>query len=228
MSAVDTLSDASNSLTIADSVAGHLVDAIVKGEISPGSKLNEPNLSRQYNISRGPLREAIRRLEGLSLVERIPHVGARVVSLSKDKLLEIYDVREVLEGMACRLAARNMEDEQIQGLWELLAKHEEFSKQVGGRAYFQQEGDLDIHYRIIKGSQNSKLISLLCDELYHLVRLYRYRSSQSKDRPERALVEHRHIIETIENRDEELAEILMRRHIQAARKAIVQVSINEQ
>lgn len=228
MKELDTPAGCVRLQTIADSLAGQLVDAIVRGQIAPGSKLNEPGLARQFHVSRGPLREAIRRLEGLSLVERIPHSGARVVSLSIEKLLEIYDVREVLEGMACRLAARNMGDDEIRGLWELLARHEEFSKQVGGRTYFQQEGDLDIHYRIIKGSRNSKLIALLCDELYHLVRLYRYRSSQSEDRPERALLEHRHIIEAIASRDEELAEILMRRHIQAARRATVQVTINEQ
>ena len=216
----DTQPDHSPVQTIADRTIERLVDAIVNGIIPPGTKLNEPNLSREYNISRGPLREAIRCLEGLSLVERIPQAGARVVSLSKKNLLEIYDVREALEGMACRLAARNMTDEQIQELWKLLAKHEDFSKQVDGRAYFQQKGDLDIHYRIIQGSCNNKLITLLCGELYHLVRLYRYRSSQSKPRPERALEEHRQILEAIENRDEEFSEILMRRHIHAARKAV--------
>ncbi len=80
--------------TIADRLSEELITAIVKGEIAPGTKINEPELARNYKVSRGPLREAIRRLEGLHLVDRIPHVGASVVTLPADELLQIYDVRE--------------------------------------------------------------------------------------------------------------------------------------
>ncbi len=68
--------------TLADTVFGQIRTAIVKGELAPGSKVNEPQLSKQYGISRGPLREAIRRLEGCKLVEITPNVGAKVVSLN--------------------------------------------------------------------------------------------------------------------------------------------------
>ncbi|WP_370060035.1 GntR family transcriptional regulator, partial [Neptunomonas phycophila] len=66
-------------ITLADSVCAEIVTAIVKGEIPSGQKISEPELARTYGISRGPLREAMRRLEGLRLIERKPHVGARVV-----------------------------------------------------------------------------------------------------------------------------------------------------
>ena len=87
--------------TLADRVCQQIITAIVKGEIKAGEKISEPELARTYGISRGPLREAIRRLEGLRLVESRPNVGARVVQLSVKELLEIYRVREALEGMAC-------------------------------------------------------------------------------------------------------------------------------
>ena len=67
--------------------------AIVSGEIAPGSKISEPELARTYGISRGSLREAIHRLEGLRLLVRVPHVGARVVSLSHAELIELYEIR---------------------------------------------------------------------------------------------------------------------------------------
>jgi DNA-binding GntR family transcriptional regulator len=206
--------------TLADRVCRQIVTSIVTGELLPGQKISEPGLAKLYGISRGPLREAIRRLEGWRLIERKPHVGARVVQLSARELIEIYRVREALEGMACRLAAEHMTAEEIASLKALLDTHELSIAQQEGRAYFQKEGDLDFHYRIVKGSKNAKLEELLGDDLYHLVRMYRYQFSVSSSRPKRALKEHRQIVDAIEARDAELAEMLMRRHISAARQNI--------
>lgn len=206
--------------TLADRVCEDIVTAIVKGELPPGSKISEPELARTYGISRGPLREAIRRLEGLRLIERKPHIGARVVKLSAAELVEIYRVREALEGMACRLAAEYMSEEEIAQLRALLDEHEQSVEQHEGRAYFQKEGDLDFHFRIVQGSKNAKLLEILGSDLYHLVRMYRYQFSVSSSRPKRALKEHRQIVDAIDARDPELAELLMRRHISAARRNI--------
>ena len=206
--------------TLADRVCQQIITAIVKGEIKAGEKISEPELARTYGISRGPLREAIRRLEGLILVESRPNVGARVVQLSVKELLEIYRVREALEGMACRLAAINMSDDEIKALRTLLDQHQAGIEQQEGQAYFQKEGDLDFHYRIVMGSGNSKLQELLAADLYHLVRMYRYQFSLSSSRPTMALREHHQILDAIESRDEELAELLMRRHISASRRNI--------
>lgn len=211
--------------TLADRVCKEIVTAIVKGDLRPGQKISEPELARTYGISRGPLREAMRRLEGWRLVERKPHVGARVVKLTARELIEIYHVREALEGMASRLAAENMTDEEIQSLKELLDTHQQSIDQRSGRSYFQKEGDLDFHYRVVQGSKNAKLQEMLGADLYHLVRMYRYQFSISSSRPKRALKEHRQIIDAIEARDPELAELLMRRHIAAAR-ANIEVKLN--
>ncbi|RVU32347.1 GntR family transcriptional regulator [Neptunomonas marina] len=208
------------SRTLADKVCEQIVTAIVVGDIPPGQKISEPELARTYGISRGPLREAMRRLEGLRLIERKPHVGARVVKLSIKELIEIYRVREALEGMACRMAAEFMTEQEIDALRTLLDEHERSVEQLDGRSYFQKEGDLDFHYRIVQGSKNEKLLELLGSDLYHLVRMYRYQFSVSSSRPKRALKEHRQIVDAIEARDPELAEMLMRRHISAARKNI--------
>lgn len=222
MSDVQYVYDEGESRTLADRVFEQIQTAIVKGDIAPGSKITEPDLAKKYGISRGPLREAIRRLEGRRLIKRVAHVGARVVSLSFEELLDIYYVREAMEGMACRLAARNMTSEEIASLRELLARHEQASELQEGVAYYQKEGDLDFHFRIVLGSKNEKLTELLCGELYHLVRMYRYQFSASSSRPKRAFAEHHRIVDAIEQRDEELAEMLMRRHISASRKNVEQ------
>ena len=203
--------------TLAERVFNQLQDAIVRGELAPGSKITEPGLSKTYGISRGPLREAMRRLEAHRLIERVPHVGARVVKLSMQELLELFDVREALESMAARLAAEHMTPEEIAGLRDVLALHERQADLKSGEAYYQREGDLDFHYRIVQGSHNRMLMTLLCDDLYYLVRLYRTQFSASGARPQRAFVEHHRIVDAIEAGDAELAELLMRRHVSASR-----------
>ncbi|MCC2524794.1 GntR family transcriptional regulator [Vibrio coralliilyticus] len=208
--------------TKSESLTEILIEAIVEGSLEPGSKISEPELAKRFEVSRGPLREAIMRLEGLGLIERIPHVGARVITFSPEKLVEIYAVREALEGMAARLAARYISQEELLSLELLLAKHSKHIDEVAGASYFHQEGDFDFHYRIIQASRNSKLIALLCDELYHLLRMYRYQSPRAQSRPKEALNEHKFILQAIRNRDEELAEMLMRRHISGSRRLIEQ------
>ncbi|EJN6829328.1 GntR family transcriptional regulator [Vibrio cidicii] len=199
-----------------------LVEAIINGDMLPGSKISEPELAKHYQVSRGPLREAIMRVEGLGLIERVPHVGARVITFSPEKLIELYAVREALEGMAARLAARYITQEELLSLELLLSTHSKHIDEVEGSSYFHQHGDFDFHYRIIKASRNRKLIALLCDELYHLLRMYRYQSPRAQSRPKEALDEHKYILQAIRNRDEELAEMLMRRHISGSRKLIEQ------
>ena len=221
MNPADTETSTPEVRTLAERVFQQLQDAIVRGELAPGSKITEPGLSRAYGISRGPLREAMRRLEAHRLIERVPHVGARVVKLSMQELLELFDVREALESMAARLAAEHMTADEIAGLRELLAMHERQADLQKGEAYFQREGDLDFHYRIVQGSHNRMLVTLLCDDLYYLVRLYRTQFSASGSRPQRAFVEHHRIVDAIEAGDAELAELLMRRHVSASRANVV-------
>lgn len=211
----------SKSSTLADSVFDQLRTSIVKGEFPPGSKVNEPQLSKRYGISRGPLREAIRRLEGCKLVEIKPNTGAKVVSLTKEQAIEIYEIRESLEGLSCRLAANRMSAEQCQLLRSLLARHEQQIQLENHRLYYQQEGDLDFHYLIVQFSGNKRLFNLLCGELYHLLRLYRVQTSSEPSRPVRAFKEHHQIVDALESRDGELAELLMRRHIGSAKLTLI-------
>ena len=206
--------------TSADRVFEALQDAIVRGEIPPGSRVGETELAERFGTSRGPLREALRRLESRRLVERTPHVGIRIASLGYAALLEIYYVREALEGMAARLAAMHMTAAEVAGLKDLLVTHEQDEALRADTAYFQQEGDLDFHYRVIQGSHNTALTELLIGELYHRIRMYRYQVSAYANRPQKAFGEHQRIVEAIEARDGDLAEMLMRRHISSARQNI--------
>ena len=92
-------------ITVADKTFYNLRKDIVEGAILSGSKLSETELSTKYAVSRAVIREAINRLETCHLVERKANIGARVVALTLEGLVDLYQVRESLEGMAARLAA---------------------------------------------------------------------------------------------------------------------------
>lgn len=206
--------------TLPERLFGEIRRAIVEGRIPAGSKISEPDLASRFGISRAPLREAIGRLEACNLVVRRPNFGARVISLSTQGLLELYDMREVMEGLAARRAAEAMTVEEIAGLRALLNEHQQATELRKGVAYVQQEGDLDFHYRIVQGSHHDRLVKFLCNDLYHLVRMYRYQLGMTSPRATHAFREHLHLVDAIEQRDAELAELLMRRHIRAARAGI--------
>ena len=189
---------------------------IISGELAQGSKIVESDLALKYGISRGPLREAIHRLERIKLIVRIPHAGSRVVTLDTKMMEDIYTAREAIEGMAARLAARLMDDDEIESLSTLLDQHEAAISETDGRAYFQREGDIDFHFRIAVASQNQWILEKLNGELYQLIRMCRRQSGQFPARAQTALDQHRQVAAAIASRDEELAELLMRRHISGA------------
>lgn len=205
-------------ITAADKTFYTLRTDIVEGRIAAGSKLSEAELSTKYGVSRAVIREAISRLVSCHIVERKANIGARVVALTPEGLIELYQVRESLEGMAARLAAQNMTPAQIAELNTLLEQHAASVKD--SQSYYQEAGDVDFHYRIIIGSHNSQLITLLTEGIYHLVRMYRVQLGMAGPRVTTAFAEHQHIAQAIANRDAELAEMLMRRHITYSRQNI--------
>ena len=143
-----------------------------------------------------------------------------MVKLSVAGLVSLYQLRETLEGLACRLAAEYMTDTEIAQVQQLLDQHLSTQRVREGESYYQEAGDVDFHYRVILGSKNPYLINLLCDELYFIVRMYRVQLGMNGPRVSRAFDEHKAIINAIANRDGELADLLMRRHIGASRRNI--------
>ena len=91
-----------------------------------------------------------------------------------------------------------------------------------GEAYYQEQGDYDFHFRIAHGAKNRRIAKLLCGEMYHLIRIYRFRSGAVPGRAPQAFDEHRKILAALQARDGALAETLMRAHIRRARTLLEQ------
>lgn len=202
-------------VTIADKLFLDLRRAILEGEIPAGKKISEPELAGAYGVSRGSLREAISKLENCNLVTRKPNIGARIIGFSTTQMMDIYQIREAMEGMAARLAADNMSDEELVRLRQLLERQQAIGNDPNSIP--QQSADLDFHFCIIQGSKNHRLIRMLCQDLYDLVRFYRFRLTSGANRSAQAYQEHNLIVSALERRDGEMAETLMRHHIRASR-----------
>ncbi|WIY53173.1 GntR family transcriptional regulator [Devosia sp. YIM 151766] len=206
--------------TLADRAFEWLEESIIKGVYAPGERLDEVSLSKAFGISRGPVREAIRRLEGKRLVERVARSGVRVAQRTLEDLVELLTVREALEGMACRLATERISDEALDELDALLDGHSADVTAIPEAGYFQRPGDYDFHFRIIQACGNRLLTQMLCEDMYHLLRVYRFHSSKRTGRAVEALNEHRRILDAMRKRDPALAEKEIRRHLARAREAV--------
>lgn len=203
--------------TLAEQVYRRLSEAILAGELAPGSKISEPALARQYGVSRGPLREALHRLQERKLITRSANQGPRIVRPSAEALAELFVVREALEGMAARLAAINATDAEIARLRAAVTDNAALSSNNSAITDIDDRHDSDFHFAIAQCSRNPMLTDLLCAELYPLLRLYRGMPGGLRPPGRRPVIEHERIVSAIEDRDPDLAEMLMRRHIATAR-----------
>jgi DNA-binding GntR family transcriptional regulator len=209
--------------THSDRVFATLENAIVSGEIALGERIAEVALAQRLGVSRGPMREALRRLEGQGLVTRLPHAGVRVTALTKTELIELYEMRGVLEGLACRLAADRITTSELDTLRRIVDKQRVEDPIEAVSDQFLSSGDLDFHYLIAKGAKSPRLTQVLCRDLYSLIRLFRFRTGHSPGRALKAFQDHENILNALHQRDGELAELLMRRHIASAQERLLSV-----
>jgi DNA-binding GntR family transcriptional regulator len=199
---------------LANKVFDHLLDAIYQGRLAPGSIVNEVALANEFGVSRGPVREAIRRLQGIQLITREPYIKARVMSLSAESALELFQMRMALEGVAAGLAAKNMTDNEIAALLAEMEQDRLFCIEDPKGAL--EPRVFDFHESIVRGGRNQRIVNALCGDLYHLLRMYRRHSGTVLERKDDAYAEHWQILRAVKNRDAALAESLMRSHIERA------------
>jgi DNA-binding GntR family transcriptional regulator len=191
---------------------------IIFQEIPQGEKIDEENLAKQLGVSRTPIRESLFRLEKEGIIKIIPRRGAFVVKHSKESIIEILLVREVLEGLATRLAVDHINPQAIDTMKSLFKGFSESNIHDQSNNYTKV--DLEFHNLIIKGSRNDLLMSLM-NILNDHIQMLRLRTVALKGRPEQSLREHIDIIDALEKRNTSLAESLMRTHIQNIRESVL-------
>ncbi len=205
-----------------EDVAVRIERMIFGGELHPGAKLREVALAERLGVGRGPIREAIRILEGRRLLVRTRNAGVAVTTLSIEDFEQLLITREALEGMAARHAAENMTLAEIVRLSEVAASMEQADKsEAGPSSVFEKGADNDFHRIIALGSRNRWITHLLCDDLYSLLRLVRFQAAIVRPDPSPSHVEHKAIIDRIQQRDPDGAERLMREHVRGSRSRLL-------
>lgn len=202
--------------SLVDFVTERIEEAIFSGALEPGSRLSEQKLAASLGVSRGPLREAIRRLEGRKLLHRTPNIGVRVATISLRNLLEMLQIRERLEGLACALAARYMSDQQVAALSAVVEER----AAAGTAPSYDVTEDYAFHALIVDACRNERLKEMLSDDLSSLFRLYSDKLAGRADRGAAVLAEHRAIVAAIIARDPPAAEMAMREHLRNARRHV--------
>lgn len=206
-------SDESERRLLADRAAEHIRALIETGRLGPGDRLNEVEIAAHLSMSRGPVREAVRRFSSAGLVVSEPNLGSRVVELGEGTVRALYEVRESLESMAARLAAVRMSKPEKAQLVDMLDAHEARMRDGMSDTYPSGASDWDFHLAILKGSDNAVAWRICGNDLRDMFNLLRARHGRTPGRGQAALREHRHIAEAILSCDADLAGALMTHHI---------------
>ena len=194
---------------IQDIVFTTIRDEILSGKLQPNEKLNTNQLAERLGVSRTPIREALNRLMSVGLVETVPHRGASVRALSIEEVIEIYYIRAALEGIAARLAARNLKPADI----ELLLQYcNDIEAHLSGEDYQKiLETNYLFHTIIYEAAQSPRLQTLIL-QYYRQSEQYRALGLELPGRYTEICVEHRNIANALAEGDIEKAEFYAREH----------------
>ncbi len=194
------------------------LQAIYEGKLKKEERLVESTIAENLGVSRTPVREALRQLESEGLVKNYPRRGAVVEGISVEDAMEIYDLREVLEGLMARKTCEKISDQEIHELKRILLKMKESIHGEDFDHYLALHKDYN--QLLLTNCRNKRLISMISNIHDYLASL-RNITLMTKDRREEAYHEHVEIVVALEKRDSERAEALARNHVIKAKKAFL-------
>jgi DNA-binding GntR family transcriptional regulator len=199
------------SRTVVEYAIDAIRDAILQGHYAPGQRLIEAELTEQLGLSRGPLREALRRLAADGLIEIAPYRGASVSRMSRVELADMLGVREALEGLAARLAAERIDTHDNRRRAERLQQRLERLRSGDDFRAFIEEND-QFHNAIVELSGNTALAKQVAQFQLPTLRAAFFRLIDTTLR-EHSLAQHREILDAILDADGPRAERVMRNHV---------------
>ena len=205
--------------SLADKVFEQLEADILGGKYAAGEIVTEIGLSNEFQVSRTPIREAIRRLEQENLVSESGK-GIKILGISYKDLSDIYEIRMRIEGLAARFAAEYITDDELEKLAEILDLQEFYtSKQKMNNV---KDADSNFHDIIYHCCRSTTLTDIL-GSLHRKIQMQRKASLENKSRAVDAVKEHKEIYEALKRRDADLAEELTVRHIKNAKENLINI-----
>lgn len=183
---------------------------ILNGKYKRGEELVESSIGKELGISRTPVREAIRQLELEGLVQLVPNKGAFVTGISEKDVRDIYLIRARLEGLAARMAAKNITPELLDAMEETVVLSEYHAK----KEHYEQVCEMDSKFhKFLYKASGSRILEHTLTDFHQYVQRVRMASIMKKRRMEKSNDEHDAILTAIREHDEEKAELVATRHI---------------
>jgi DNA-binding GntR family transcriptional regulator len=218
------LSPVSSPLSLEKRAYDSLKDAILTFRLKPGQSLVENDLARQLNISKTPVRDALLKLEKEGFVNKVPYTGTYVAEINPQMVMDIFEIRAVLEGLAARLATPLITDEQIAEMQQSIYQHHTAAAENN----IQQAAVLNknFHDWIIHCASNPWLRQILDNLDDHLQR-YRTLSNFQTGRLDKSVEEHQHVLDAFRSKDADAAEKFLRDHILSVRTDLATQDFHE-
>ncbi|MEV6558571.1 GntR family transcriptional regulator [Nocardia sp. NPDC051756] len=199
--------------------------AILRNQLTPGTALSVPELARQLEVSRTPVREAVQRLIYEGLADHVSRRGAEVSKVDIADLRQLYVVRESLEGLSARLATENLDQGGLATLREIVAEHE---RVLGSGADNAAHIELDVRFhRTLRDIAANAHLTAALEPIAGRSHLALHSLWRGKDAPRLALDEHIQIVDAMAAGDPEFAETVARRHISRLRVRLSQATTRD-
>jgi DNA-binding GntR family transcriptional regulator len=205
--------------TLPEAAAERLRTLIIEGQLAPGARLNERELSERLGVSRTPLREAFRMLAADGLLVQLPNRGAQVVTLSREDVGHAFEVMASLEGLAGELAAARVTDTDLADLEALQAAMEQAHARRDLPAYYRANRVIHERINVIAGNP---VLTQTFRTLNARLHALRFRSNLVQAKWDQAVAEHRLMIDALAARDGERLRVLLVRHLRAKQHAVLE------
>lgn len=206
--------------TLPSLIQQEIEQLILTGGLKVGERLSENELGERLGVSRSPVREALRSLEGIGLVQQEPNRGVYVRLVGAREAVELYEVRAVIEEFVGRTLAERATAEQISELKTLLGQMKAAAERSDVSAYFPL--NLEFHDRMVRFTGNQKLLAIY-RRLANELRLFRFRLATQTCGPQISYQAHRKIVARIAARDRDGAGRAMADHSKGARERLLQL-----
>ncbi|MEN8656267.1 GntR family transcriptional regulator [Streptomyces sp. 21So2-11] len=224
MSAESAVNPVAAGTLLADRAYDELRSAVLANRLRPGDALSVPALATRMGISRSPVREAVQRLIHDGLASHVPHRGAVVSTVDVEDVRQLYVVREVMEGLAARLATERLDATRVAELRDLLDRHEQV---VASDSAEESHIEMDMAYhRLIREVAGNTHLTAALDTIQGKAHLALHSLWRSPEAPRLAVQEHRRIFEAMTAGDPDAAELAAREHIRRLRIRLSQAVAN--
>lgn len=197
------------SRTLREQIVSSLRESIIRGELSPGQKITEPELAEKLGISRTPIREAFRQLESEGFLTVMPRRGAVVSSVTRKEVEDFYELKSLLEGYASRKAARKTTEKDIARLNKINDQLEVLARKGDVEAFFRKNNEF--HNAFISLCGNEKLLDIWSSLIQRFVR-FRLQALSVPGRLMNSVEQHRNIIDALHKKDGSLSEHMVHKH----------------